>query len=97
MQKFWLEKESRISDDIELNPLIIQSSGQSVKKWMDEQLLQDHFRRLHVLDLSEKPSNLSDEDYDIFKRDFDNMIGIYIPSIIPAPFLAGLEFLIKVR
>ena len=79
-----------------VNPLML-SSGICVGKWMKEQLSKDAFRKLQVLDLSHKPDDLSYEDYDNFRQDFDEEITAYIPRIIPACSIAGLNIMIMVR
>jgi hypothetical protein len=77
------------------NPLLL-SSGQSVGKWMNEQPSKDAFRKLQVLDLSQKPEDLSEDDYNDFLRDFNEEIKINLPNVIPAYSIAGLNALIKV-
>ena len=73
------------------------SCGQSVGEWIKEQPSKDAFRKLQVLDLSQKPEDLSDDDFDNFLQEFDEEIKIYIPSTIPTCLKAGLDVIIKVR
>ena len=79
-----------------VNPLML-SSGICVGKWMKEQPSKDAFRKLQVLDLSQKPDDLSHEDYGNFRLDFDEEITAYIPIVIPACLIAGLNVMIMVR
>ena len=64
---------------------------------MKEQPSKDAFRKLQVLDLSQKPEDLSEEDYDDFFQEFDEEIKMHIPSTIPTYLKAGLNVIIKVR
>lgn len=64
---------------------------------MMDQPSRDAFRKLQVLDLSQKPEDLSDDDYDDFLHDFNDEIRMHIPCAIPACLKAGLDVIIKVR
>lgn len=64
---------------------------------MKDQPSKNAFRKLQVLDLSQNPEDLSDEDYDDFLQEFDEEIKMHIPSTIPTYLKSALNVIIKVR